>query len=138
MNKLIEQLLFHEGLRLKPYRDTVGKLTIGVGRNLDDKGITQEEALHLLENDIHEVEAKLRQALPWIQDLDEVRYRVLVDMGFNLGVAGLLKFKRTLRFVETGNYASAAGAMLESKWARQVKARASRLASMMATGHDPF
>ena len=130
------QILLHEGLRLKPYQDTVGKLTIGVGRNLDDKGISQEEAFHLLENDLIEVEEQLLASLPWVRDLDEIRLRVLMDMGFNLGVGGLLKFKRTLRMIKQGDYAGAAGAMLESKWAKQVGNRAKRLSKMMATGED--
>lgn len=135
--KLLEQLIRHEGLRLFPYEDTVGKLTIGIGRNLTDRGISREEALHLLENDIAEVESGLRSALPWISELDPVRQRVLLDMAFNLGVGGLLKFRKTLEMVRTGQFERASAAMLQSKWAKQVKSRALRLAKMMLSGQDP-
>lgn len=126
-----EQLILHEGLRLKPYRDTVGKLTIGVGRNLTDKGISPTEAYELLQNDIAEVKAALVAHLPWVRALSDVRYRVLADMAFNLGIAGLLKFKATLTAVEAGDYHKAAEQMMRSKWAGQVGKRAQRLAQMM-------
>lgn len=130
-------LLRHEGLRLKPYRDTVGKLTVGVGRNLDDVGISREEALLLLRTDIARVEAALDAHLPWRAALDPVRGRVLVDMAFNLGVPGLLTFGAVLAAVRAGAWAEAADAMLRSRWARQVGRRAQELAVMMHTGRDP-
>lgn len=134
MTTLRDQLLAHEGLRLKPYRDTVGKWTIGVGRNLADKGITKDEALYLLDNDIAECEAQLRQALPWAMRLNETRWRVLVDMCFNLGIRGLLGFTTALGHMEKGEFGRAAEAMLASKWAEQVKGRAARLAKWMREG----
>jgi len=135
-DKLAKQLILHEGMRLNPYRDTVGKLTIGVGRNLDDEGISKEEALFLLENDITRVIAELDKALPWWEELDEVRQRVLADMCFNLGIGGLLKFQKTLELVEVHRYKEAAEEMLSSLWARQVGNRAVHLAKMMETGQD--
>lgn len=133
-----EQLIRHEGLRLKPYRCTSGKLTIGVGRNIDDRGITQTEALYLLRCDIERIERELSsRLLPWFSDLDRVRQKVLIDMAFNLGVSGLLKFKKTLALVQSGDYEQAATEMLKSRWAKQVKGRAVTLASMMRTGSDP-
>ena len=134
---MVRQLRLHEGERLKPYRDTVGKLTIGVGRNLDDRGITREESAVLLANDIIEVEKELQRALPWVARLDEVRARVLLDMAFNMGIVGLLAFKRTLAAIEAGQYQQAATMMLDSKWAKQVGGRAERLSRMMATGKEP-
>lgn len=128
------ELVRDEGLRLKPYRDTVGKVTIGVGRNLDDRGITEAEAAMLLDNDIRDVERELDAALPWFRSLSDTRQRVLANMGFNLGVPGLLKFHITLAFIQEGKFDEAADAMLKSKWARQVGARASRLASLMRAG----
>ena len=130
-------LMRHEGLRLKPYRDTVGKLTIGVGRNLSDVGITRDEALALLRTDIARAEAALDAALPWRAALDPVRGRVLVDMAFNLGVPGLLGFGDVLAAVRAGAWTEAADAMLRSRWARQVGRRAQELAVMMHTGRDP-
>jgi lysozyme len=134
---LIRQIRLHEGERLKPYRCSAGKLTIGVGRNLDDRGITREESAMLLDNDIRLLEIELFRALPWASALDDVRQRVLLDMAFNLGLPGLLQFKRTLEAIRTGQYQQAATMMLDSLWARQVGQRAERLARMMATGATP-
>jgi lysozyme len=135
-DRLRKQLNLHEGRRLKPYRDTVGKLTIGVGRNLTDRGISPAESDLLLTNDIDEHLHDLLAVAPWINGLDEVRQRVLVDMAFNLGVPGLLKFKSTLAAIKDGRYEDAAKGMLKSLWAKQVKGRATRLAEMMRTGID--
>lgn len=134
---LVRQITLHEGVRLKPYRCTAGKLTIGVGRNIEDRGITAAEADYLLANDLKAVETELVRALPWVAQLDDVRQRVLIDMGFNLGVPGLLEFRRTLAAVREGRYQEAASMMLDSKWARQVGQRAERLSRMMLTGKDP-
>lgn len=134
---MVSQLRLHEGERLKPYRCTAGKLTIGVGRNLEDRGITREESAYLLANDIANEERELLRALPWVAQLDEVRQRVLLDMSFNLGIVGLLGFKNTLATIRAGDYTKAASMMLDSKWARQVGQRAERLSRMMATGKDP-
>lgn len=139
MNKmrLKLQLVKHEGMRLKPYRDSVGKLTIGVGRNLEDVGIDNLEAALLLENDIQRVEQELIRRLPWYLLLSEVRQRVLMDMAFNLGVEGLLKFSRALAAMEAKDFAKAADEMLDSVWAQQVGQRARDLAAMMLTDADP-
>ena len=136
-NRLIRQLRLHEGERLKPYRCTAGKLTIGVGRNLEDRGITAQEAAYLLSNDITSTQAALLKALPWVGTLDDVRQRVLIDMAFNMGLGTLLTFRRTLAAVQAGQYQQAAAMMLESRWAGQVGQRAKRLSQMMATGQDP-
>jgi lysozyme len=131
---LKDELVRDEGLKLKPYRCTAGKLTIGVGRNLDDVGISASEAMLLLEHDINRVIAKLSYHLPWWSSLSENRQRVLANMAFNLGIDGLLKFKNTLSHIQNGNYSEAAKAMLESKWAKQVGERAVRLSKMMEAG----
>jgi lysozyme len=134
---LVRQIELHEGIRLRPYRCTAGKLTIGVGRNLEDRGITLAEARLLLANDLADVRNGLLNALPWVAGLDDVRQRVLIDMAFNLGIQGLLDFKRTLEAVRQGRYHQAAGMMLESRWARQVGQRAQRLSQMMRDGKEP-
>lgn len=134
--KLREQLKRHEGLRLKPYKDTVGKLTIGVGRNLDDVGISYQEADALLESDISRVEDAVVRAIPEYAILPDVRQRVLLDMAFNLGVDGLLKFKRFLGLIRIANWEAAAEEMLASKWATQVGTRARVLSQMMKYGKD--
>ncbi len=131
---LHRQLIRYEGLKLRPYKDTVGKLTIGVGRNLDDVGISEQEAMILLDNDIERARLDLAKALPWVKTLDSVRQDVLINMAFNMGIGGLLTFKNTLASIKAGDYADAANKMLQSKWARQVGLRASELSQMMRTG----
>lgn len=136
---LAQQLIEHEGLRLSAYQDSLGYWTIGIGRLIDARkggGITATEARMLLFNDIAKIERQLDEHLPWWRTLSDVRQRVLADMAFNLGVAGLLKFKNTLALIEDAEYERAAAAMLQSKWASQVGRRAKRLAAMMRTGED--
>lgn len=130
------ELIRDEGIRLRPYKDSVGKLTIGVGRNLDDVGISAEEANRLLDADIDRAAAALDKALPWWRGLSEVRQRVLLNMCFNLGIGALLGFKNTLAAIKAGRYEDAASGMLASKWAGQVGDRAKRLAAMMRTGGE--
>lgn len=126
-----ELLLKHEGLRLKPYKDTVGKLTIGVGRNLDDVGISKEEAMILLDNDIIKAKALLYKNLPFAERLPVDVQDVLVDMTFNMGIGGLLQFKTFLSLLSVGKYDEASIAMLQSKWAIQVKGRAVELSDII-------
>ena len=133
-NKLAEQLKKHEGLRLKPYTDTVGKLTLGIGRNLEDKGITEQEALFMLNNDVDYFYGQLNKKLTWFKNLDDARQNALVNMAFNLGVAGLLSFKNMLNHCGNGHYEDAAVEMLNSKWADQVGYRSAELAWQMRTG----
>lgn len=121
-------------MRLRPYTDTAGRLTIGYGRNLTDVGISQLEASDLLENDLTRAVNDVQQALPFFVMLDGVRQIVLVDMCFNMGIARLKTFVKMLAFVKAGNFFEAAQEMLNSQWADQVGARATRLASAMASG----
>ena len=134
MDELVKQLHRDEGLRLKPYRDSVGKLTIGYGRNLDDVGITPEEADYLLEGDIQHAQWTLKQNLPWAEGLDDARLGVLTNMAFNMGMAGLLQFRKMLAACESGDYATAAREMESSAWSTQVGARAHRLSLQMSSG----
>lgn len=129
---LTELLIRDEGLRLKPYKDTVGKLTIGVGRNLDDVGISQDEAEHLLFNDIAKVEVEARK-YAWFPALSDTRKAVVLSMIFNMGSQGFAGFKNTIDDIAAGDYGSAASRMLQSKWATQVGNRAVRLARAMRT-----
>lgn len=146
---MIAELRRDEGERLKAYKDTVGKWTIGVGRNLDDvgtapldrtvadvkaKGITGDETSQMLAHDLDRVDGDLDKRLPWWRDLDPVRQRVLVNMCFNLGIGGLCGFVNTLAMIRTHRYTEASSNMLQSKWARQVGQRATRLSNMMRTG----
>lgn len=132
--QLEDQLVRDEGLRLKLYQDTVGKWTIGVGRNLSDVGISRDEAMVLLTNDIAEATKSLETQLPWAVALDEARLGVLLNMTFNMGIGGLLHFKNFLAAVRRGDWAEARNQMLDSVWAEQVGPRAQRLAIQIETG----
>jgi len=162
--RLDEQLTLHEGLRLIPYDDATGlpvkpgqpykgKLTTGIGRNLDgnpltveelayighnarERAITREQAIYLLRNDVQAVIRALDRNIPWWQQLDEVRARVLVDMCFNMGIKTFLTFKNTLTYVKEGKFNNAASGMANSLWYKQVGERGERLTKMMRTGKD--
>jgi len=169
-DQLIKQLIIDEGLKLKPYRCTAGKLTIGIGRNLDDnpltpdevmmfllsrphipamntdlnemrrslikdfnmKGITREEAIFLLNNDIDKVLKECESRIRFFRSAQEELKSVLVNMAFNLGINGLLKFERTLWYMGAGFFKEASETMLQSKWAVQVGVRAKRLSERVA------
>ncbi len=123
-----------EDLRLKPYVDSAGKMTIGYGRNLTDSGITQLEAADMLENDLQKHISDLYRAYPYVETLDGVRQIVLADMCFNLGIARLSQFVKMWDAVQRGDFVDAAREMLDSKWARQVGQRAVDLAVGMERG----
>lgn len=122
-------------MRLRPYKDSVGKLTIGVGRNLDDVGISLEEADLLLANDIKAATVALEANFPWTMDLDDVRKGAMLNMTFNMGIRGLSGFKDFLAKMEAKDFRGAAGAMLDSLWAKQVGARATRLSIQIEGGY---
>ena len=162
-HSLEDQLILHEGLKLKAYRCPAGYWTIGVGRNLEAKslsrgeqqyilgcdgltpqqvidllkkrGITKEEALMLLAHDIEDCERDLKQ-FDWFDRLDPVRKKVVIDMRFNLGPGGFRGFKRMIAALAVGDYKAAAAEMMDSKWYREVGNRSKRLVRMMKTGED--
>ncbi len=127
-------LRLDEGVRRFPYTDTVGKLTIGVGRNISDRGLSDDEIDYLLQNDITLVIDDLNRALPWWVELSPVRQRVLCNMAFNLGISRLKGFTRMLSAMRRKDFAAAAAEMRSSLWAEQVGARAERLARLMEAG----
>jgi len=131
---ITNQLIQNEGLKLKVYPDSKGIPTIGIGRNVRDRGITKEEALYLLNNDIDSCERDLDNSLSWWRGLSQNRRLVLLDMCFNLGISRLLEFKNTLNLIRNGKYKLAAIAMLDSLWAKQVGQRAKTLSDMMKDG----
>ena len=131
LEALKDQLVQHEGLRLKVYNDSLGIPTIGVGRNLQDVGITEAEAMMLLEHDIKRILAELDNQLPWWRDLSKIRQLVVADMAFNMGLPRLQGFKKALQAMQEGRWDDAAAEMLNSAWAGQVGPRALRLAQMM-------
>ena len=152
---LIEKLIVAEGLRLQVYKGTLGIDTIGIGRNLEDRGITKEElddldiptiehvyeygiteadAVYLATNDVQIVEEELVRAQPCVDRLDSVRQLILIDMAFNMGVPRLCLFKKMWAAVKAEDYPTAAKEMLDSRWAKQVKGRATKLANAMHNG----
>jgi lysozyme len=134
MDQLRELIIKHEGLRLKPYRDTVGKLTIGVGRNLDDRGITQDEALSLLNNDLSVCVSELKN-YSWFISLNKIRQEVLIELVFNIGIARVLNFKKMISALSLQNYVLASRELLDSSWAKQVGIeRSNNMASRLLTG----
>lgn len=133
--KLRRELLLDEGLKLKVYFDTQGVPTIGVGRNLQAKGISEATAAQMLEEDIDEAVKDLL-TFPWFLNLSEPRQRAIVNMRFNLGFSGFREFKKMIKSLEESDYDSASSQMMSSKWASQVKGRAFRLAQMIKTGLD--
>lgn len=155
---LKEQLITDEGLRLRPYKCTAGKFTVGVGRNLEDKsltkdecfflgikqttkegiisfllehGITHEDAMYLLENDIDDVVRDLKRNFSWFDSAPEPVQRVLCNVVFNIGISRFLGFKKTIAFLKAKKYEEAAREMLNSKWASQVHDRAVRLSNLV-------
>jgi lysozyme len=138
-------LMRHEGLRLTPYQCPEGFWTVGYGHNLNAHGelipesITEEQAIQYLEQDMIDAQRECASKIPCWSKLNEVRKTVLIDMAFNMGIGtsgvdGLLSFTHMLAYLEVGDYQNAAIEMLSSKWARQVKTRATELARMMITG----
>ncbi len=147
---IFDQLRRDEGLRLKPYRDNSkqlgfegkpGKLTIGIGRNLDDRGLTEDESTYLCTNDVVIVTSELRQKLTWLDNLcpptqwnTDPRIGVLLNMGFNMGVGGVLEFRQMLGWLQRGDYSRASAEMADSAWYHEVGPRAARLVQQMVTG----
>ena len=162
-HSLEDQLILHEGLKLRTYRCPAGYWTIGVGRNLEAKGladfeqmhifgrdgmskqevierlkeqgVTREQAMWLLANDISECIKDLK-TFTWFDQLGDVRAKVVIDMRFNLGAGGFRQFKKMIACLEVGDYAGASKQMMDSRWYHQVGDRGKRLVKMMYTGED--
>ena len=154
MTELLDQLVLHEGLELLPYKDTLNIDTIGIGRNLEHRGlseeelahigkdisdicewgITKEQAYYLAENDVKIVEKEVCEKHPCVLELDEVRQRVIIDMAFNMGVPRLNKFVKMWKAIDEQDFSEAKVQMLDSRWANQVGNRAVRLSNAMETG----
>ena len=130
MEGLREDLIADEGIRLKPYLCPAGKTTIGVGRNLDDVGITEDEAMYLLENDIERVKAQLAKALPWLETKPPGVQRAIGNMTFQMGLGAVLKFKKMLAAIQARDYNAARREALDSAWAKQTPQRAKRVTDL--------
>lgn len=137
MKQLITQLRRDEGEVLHAYQDHLGYWTIGVGRLIDARkggGLSPAEAAYLLQNDIDRVSSEIFKRIPWAATLDQARLGVLINMGFQMGVDGLLKFTTTLKRIQEMDYAGASHSMLDSLWAKQTPDRAKRLSKQILTG----
>lgn len=150
----IQRLVLNEEMRFKPYRCPAGKLTIGIGRNLEDNPLTKEEkayighnvkeginadqAFYLCRNDLKKVRADLDRELPWWRELNKDRQFVMIDLCFNMGIGnkskGLLSFKQTLPLIAQGNYIKATENILKSKYAKDTGNRAKRNAYCLKYG----
>lgn len=132
--KLRGLLLQHESYRQFPYTDTTGHLTIGIGRNLSDRGISQNEAFTLLDDDIIYFSSKLNSVLPFYSELDEIRQLVLIDICFNVGLNGFLGFKNFLGFINKKDWENAGKELLDSKAAHQCPERYKNLYDILISG----
>lgn len=149
---MVEKMIaYEEGFRNKPYYDSEGYLTIGIGHLIDaGKGgslagwakaelasmgmLSDASVSRIFKDDVAYFDKELRRRAPWVNDLDEVRYACLLDMSFQMGVDGLLGFVNTLDMIKRGNYAAAADGMRHSKWYGQTPNRAERRMAQMRTG----
>jgi lysozyme len=134
LKKLQDLLIKHEGIRFMPYRDTVGKITIGVGHNLTDKGLTKSQIMSLLVDDMTDTINYLNR-LDWFRELDDVRQLAIADLTFNIG-SKVLGFNHMLEALRFKDWDGAARALMNSTYATQVGHRALDLASMIRTGKE--
>jgi len=143
MQELMTRIKLHEGLRLLPYEDSLGKLTIGFGHRVTKpeeklyaEGITQGMADEIFERDFAKAAAQalsISGSKTWAA-LDNARRGVIIEMCFQLGMGGVLKFKRMWQALDTLDYDAAAAEMLDSLWHKQTPKRCKLLANIMKEG----
>ena len=135
--KTVEEMLIRdEGFRARPYRDSLGHWTVGYGYSLETgPPLSEETARIILKEHVGMILADLTSRMPWTKQLSQPRFGVLINMAFNLGIRGLMSFRRMLAALQAEDYEEAAIEMLSSRWARQVGSRANRLAEQMRGGH---
>lgn len=136
MSKLVKQLRRHEGVRTHAYKCSENKITVGVGRNLDENGgigLSQDEIDYLLKNDIERCRYEL-DTFSWFSDLDSVRQDAMINLCFNLGMTRLLSFRKAMAAMAIGDYTTAANEFMDSKWATQVGSRADEVTEMIRNG----
>ena len=134
---LSKMLMRHEGVESYVYQCSTGKETIGVGRNISPNGgigLSEDEIVFLLVNDIKRCKEELKNNFDWFEDLNTARQHAMIDIVFNLGITRLLKFKKALAFMVEQDYFNASEEFLDSRWATQVGHRAEELAEMIHTG----
>jgi len=138
MSKLMNMIKRHEGLKLKPYNCSRGALTIGCGRNLDSMGITEDEALYLLTNDVRRVIEELESNFTWFKDLSGARRDAIIDLCFNIGITSLRLFRNANKSMSECDYEEAHLHYLDSRWADEVGARAIEVCDMIRTNEYQF
>jgi len=136
LDKLKIQITSEEGRKGKLYPDTLGIPTIGIGRNLRDVGLSEDEIDYLFQNDLARVKRDIERNMPWVFNLDEVRVRVFYDLVFNMGITRLLGFHNALAASREGNWDKAADEFRNSLWDKEVGGRAPKLETMLRTGED--
>ena len=136
INRLEDLLIRHEGLKNKPYRCSADALTIGVGRNLESNGISYDEAIFLLRNDINRTIIELCQ-FEWFSDLEGARRDAIISICFNLGLPRFKTFVKAIAALNARDYTLASDEFMDSKWRRQVGRRAVELCAMLEENEYP-
>lgn len=126
-------LIKHEGVKLKPYRDTAGVLTIGVGHNLEN-GITHKTVMQILDDDIDVATQDAKKIFPSLLTFSDNRQAALIELVFNMGLGTFSKFHTTIACIHAGNWKLGARNLLDSIWAKQVGHRAIDIANMIENG----
>lgn len=124
LQEAAEYIQGHEGISLKPYYCTANKLSIGIGRNLDDRGITKEEAMFLFNTDLKLALSDLYRVFDDFDMLPATAQVVLIDMMFQLGLVRFCGFKKMIEQIKARNWEEAAKELMDSKYAKQVPSRA--------------
>lgn len=142
ITKLRSEIILDEGHKMRnglhvPYYDHLGYETIGYGTLIDAQkggGLYEEEAIFILEHRLTKICIVLNDKFEWFEDLTEGRKRALCNMAYQLGISGLLKFKKMLAALAGGDYEKAFEEALDSKWAGQTPVRAGRVAKLLKEG----
>jgi lysozyme len=120
-----------EGTRLKPYVDTQGKVSIGIGHNLTDDGLTLSQVTAIFNDDLDEAMREADAAFPWLELVDPTIGTVVYELTFNLGVGELQTFRKMLAAMEAGDKTTAANELESSAWYTQVGTRGPRLVALL-------
>jgi len=133
MDRLRNTITRHEGARLEMYQDSLGIWTIGVGHNIQEKGISDRVMNLMLEEDLEEAISELLRNVSFFTKMPEQVQEALVNLSFNMGIPRLMQFKKTLAYLREGDFTSAADELLDSRYATQVGERAIEIADMIRT-----
>ncbi len=128
------QLKIDEGIRLKPYTDIKGKITIGMGRNLTDVGISQAESDYLASHDLQIALNLADEAVRDFYTLSTPRQAIIIQMAFNLGRKTLGEFTQFLDYIDAREYDKAADDLLNTTAAKELPARYGRYANIIRNG----